>query len=211
MSILSELQKNKGTISSALGKSLAEKVLKGDKSILSEAVKLIKFDDKNVRAGAAKIIEQVAQNKPELVADCLKDLLLGLESSEPQTRWMIIHTFGFCAKLNPVMASKALDKAEEFLNTNSGACLWDRTILYLGYIGAVSEIHAKKVFPLLEKSLSTIPSQTKTTLESFERMFSRLDDKMKKQLLKYADKYSISSKSSVSAKAKKIIKKLKKI
>ena len=172
-------------------------------------MKLIEFDDKNVRSGAAKIIEQVAQKKPELVAGYLKDLFPGLESYEPQTRWMIIHTFGFCAKLNSVIASKALDKAKEFLNTNSGACLWDRTILYLGYLGATSEMYAKKVFPLLEKTLSTIPSQTKTALESFERMLPLLDDKMKKQLLKYADKYSANSKSSVSTKAKKLIKKLK--
>jgi len=68
MPILNQLQKNKGTLSSALGKSLAEKVLKGEKGILNEAVELINYDDKNVRAGAAKIIEIVAEKKPELVA-----------------------------------------------------------------------------------------------------------------------------------------------
>lgn len=161
-----------------------------------------------MRAGAVKIIEQVAEKKPELVANYLKDLLPALDTPEPQTRWMIIYTFGFCAKLNPSISIKALEKAKEFLNTNSGSCLWDRSILYLGYLGAVSDEYAKKVFPILENTFTGTPSQTKTTLECFERMLPQLNEKMKKSLLMYAEKYSNSSKARVSAKIKKISKKL---
>ena len=60
MSILPQLEKNKGIISSALGKSLARQVLAGETSILEDAVALLVHDDKNVRAGAAKIVEQLA-------------------------------------------------------------------------------------------------------------------------------------------------------
>ena len=65
MSIFSQLQNNKGTVSSALGKELAAKVLLGDISILDEAISLTTYEvenkkEKNVRSGAAKIVEIVA-------------------------------------------------------------------------------------------------------------------------------------------------------
>ena len=64
MGLLEKLKKNKGTVSSALGKELAAKVLAGDRELLNEAVELCLFDKENpksksVRAGAAKIVEIV--------------------------------------------------------------------------------------------------------------------------------------------------------
>ncbi|MBU0591014.1 HEAT repeat domain-containing protein [Candidatus Micrarchaeota archaeon] len=208
MSILNQLQQNKGAVSSKLGKELAEKVLKGDKVILKEAVRLCTFNDKNVRAGAAKIIEKVAEKKPELVSPYLKDLFSALESPEAQTRWMIIYAFGYCAKLNPDISVKALPKAKKFLEEESGACLWDRTIIYLGYLGAVSSKNAKHVVPLLEFALEKIPGQTKTILESFERILPVADTGMKNKILKYAKKYSNDKKASVKAKAIKLEKRV---
>jgi len=144
-----------------------------------------------------------------LVADYLKDLLPALELPEPQTKWMIIHTLGLCAHLNPSISIKAIEQAKTFLEEDSGACLWDRTILYLGHIGALSEKYAKQVFPVLEKALTTIPTQTKTILESFERMLPVLDKEAKKRLLKYAKEYSTDNKPSVKSKAMKLQKRLK--
>src|SRR3990172_5104634 len=99
MSIFHQLADNKGTVSSALGKQLAKQVLDGDESILREAIELTIFDPKNekaknIRGGAAKIVEQVAEKRPELVAVFLADLEPALDVPEPQTRWMIIRTFG---------------------------------------------------------------------------------------------------------------------
>jgi len=71
--LLSLLQENKGTVSSALGKELARKVLGGEGAILTDALALVTYDglnpkSKNIRAGAAKIIEKVAEVQPERVA-----------------------------------------------------------------------------------------------------------------------------------------------
>jgi hypothetical protein len=68
MEILDLLKSNKGTVSSALGKELAYKVLNGDMSILQEAIKYVSFDLDNInsigiRASAAKIIDIVAEKK----------------------------------------------------------------------------------------------------------------------------------------------------
>lgn len=65
MSVFEQLTRNKGTVSSALGKELAQRVLRGETDILDEAIKLSSYDTANfksrsVRSGAAKIVEIVA-------------------------------------------------------------------------------------------------------------------------------------------------------
>lgn len=204
MSILPQLEDNKGTISSALGKSLASKVLEGETAILEEAVVLLAHDSKNVRAGAAKIIEQVAMADPFLVAGFLPRLFPALEAPEPQTRWMIIHALGLCASLDVPTALGALPKAEEFIELDSGACLWGATIVYLGYVGATSEANARTVFPILERALHDIPKQTKNVLESFLRMLDQTDGELLGQIARHAERYAQSEKSGIRTVARKI-------
>jgi len=103
MTLLEQLKANKGTVSSALGKELAMKVLGSASEILLQAINLTRFEpdkvnSKNVRAGAAKIIEKVAERKPGLVSPHLEKLLPAFEMPEPQTEWMLMMAFGYCAK-----------------------------------------------------------------------------------------------------------------
>ena len=117
MDILSQLQNNKGTLSSRLSEKLAQEVLAGNFDILKAAVELTQYliaskKEKNVRSGAAKIIEIVAMKKPDIVTPFLKKLLPALEAEEPQTRWMIIRTMGFCSKFNQQISQKALQYAK---------------------------------------------------------------------------------------------------
>jgi hypothetical protein len=210
MKILSKLQNNKGLVSSVLGKSLAQEVLKGDREILKEAIDLVVFDDKNVRSGAGKIIEMVAEKKPDYVSPYLNKLFPALDVTEPQTKWVVLHVFGLCATLEPEIAKKALPKAEQFLKENSGMCLWDRAITYLGYIGALSEKDAERIFPLLEKCMSTIPARIPRIFEGFERMIPTLNSKLTIQLKTIAGEYMNSANSTVKIKAKRIRKLLSK-
>jgi hypothetical protein len=193
MSILSKLQNNKGTVSSSLGKSLGQQVLKGDPDILSEAINLISFDDKNVRSGAAKIIETY-----------LSRLLPSLEVQEPQTRWVVLHVLGLCAKLEPQISLKAFPKAEQFLKENSGMCLWDRSITYLGYIGSISEKEAVKIFPILEKCMVSIPERIPRIFEGFERMIPVLNSNLKTKLKGISDKFTNNTSSTVKNWAKRL-------
>jgi predicted metal-dependent hydrolase len=100
MDLLDLLKTNKGTVSSALGKELAEKVLNGDKSILDQAIDYVSYDldnqkSKGIRAGAAKILEKVAEKQPDLIANQLDKLKPALKVKESQTRWMIMQVFGY--------------------------------------------------------------------------------------------------------------------
>lgn len=160
MNLLDQLRDNKGTVSSALGKKLAAEVLAGNHGMLEEAVLLASYDldnvkSKNIRAGAGKIIEIVAEKTPELVATYLADLLPSLQAKEPQTRWMIIMAFGYCAKENEVVAKEALAYAKRYIEEKEGLCIASSADLYLGSYGALSRNNTVEVFPMLLKAIST--------------------------------------------------------
>lgn len=203
----SKLEKNNNLRSSTLGKELAAKVLDGDSAILEEAEKLIKSKDENIRAGAAKIFEIVAEKKPELVKKYLASLLSQLSVKEAQTRWMIIRTFGLCSTVAPEIALQALDKARMFIeNPDSGACLWNRTIFYLGNIGSLSRENSKKVFPILETAIEKVPRQENAILDAFQKIFNSADKKIQNKILKYAGEYAKSEKNSTQKRATKLLK-----
>lgn len=208
MSILTQLEKNKGTISSALGKALAKDVLAGQTEILKEAVDLLAHESKWVRAGAAKIIEQVAESKPDWVASFLPRLLPALDAPEPQTRWMVIHTLGLCAALEPSTALKALPKAEAFIEAESGACLWGATVVYLGYVGATSAENARTTFPILERVLRRVPKQTKQVLQSFLHLLDHADEETRAVVGRHAEMYVQSENNGIRTMARRIEKRL---
>lgn len=209
MTLLEQLQENKGTVSSSLGKQLAIDVLNGDRKILTEALKLIHFDDKNVRSGSAKIIEKVAESKPELVSPYLSDLNECMNYEEAQTRWMVLHIAGLCAKLQPKTSRDLFGEAAKYLDKKYGTVLNDRAITYFGYMGAVSKKDCETCFPHLINSFVLHPNRVTRVFESFERMMDVLSDEQKNILLKYINKYMADKKPSTSLAAKKIFKKLK--
>lgn len=213
MSILEKLQNNKGTISSALGKELAWEVLNGDRGILNEAVALCVYNlpdpgSKNVRAGAAKIVEIVAEKKPEWVSPFLNDLFPCLQAPEPQTRWMTIRTFGFCAVLSPETAKKGIEYAKCFLLGNEGVCLSGSAALYLGDIGALSKETARTVLSVLgEAEKKAGKNEIDWILEAYMKIFPMLDENGRSRLASFAGHQLRAEKKSTRARAEKLLKK----
>ena len=195
MGIFYALKTNKGTVSSALGKQLAADALAGDLSILEEAVRLTGYDRdnpkaKHVRAGAAKIVEIVAEQEPELVVPYLDQLMPALETAEPQTRWMVIRTLGFCANGAPLTAAKGIPFAAEYLREKAGLCLSSSADLYLGAMGAVSPEYAWQCFPLLIQAFSDpLPNEADWIAEAFLALHHHLGEAEKKQALQRLDSY----------------------
>jgi hypothetical protein len=215
MSILPELQAQKGCLSSSAGKILAEQVLAGDLSILHEAVDLVSYQlgdkkAKSIRSGAAKIVEIVAEKKPELVEAYLSKILPGLTASEPQTRWMAIRIMGFCARVNPQQAAQAIPFAEEFLaHKTDGLCLASSADLFLGEYGALSRETAGRVFPLLDKSTrNAVPNEQDWILEAFTKILDNLSAEHKKAVIAFAQKFTNYPRKSTQLRAKTILKKV---
>jgi len=212
MSIFARLENNKGTTSSSLGKELAKEVLNGDIEILSEAIELTVYhenelDAKNIRAGAAKIVELVAEKKPELVAPHLSQLFPALDVPEPQTKWMIIRTMGFCAQENETVATKAMDYAEQYLEHKQGLCLSGAAELYLGEVGSLSKTNAKNVFQILEKaSKKAEVNEVDWILEAYMKIYTNLNKENKEKIIKYAIENENAPKKSTQKRVKKLIK-----
>jgi len=214
MSLFEQLQKNKGTTSSALGKKLATQVLNGDEEILLEAIQLVKYElknekSKNIRAGAAKIIEKVAEKHPEYISPHLKNLLPALDASEPQTRWMIIMTFGYCANLNPKIAGKGIPYAKSYIAEQQGVCLSGAAELYLGFIGAKSTEFAESVLPiLLDAYDNTLPNEMDWVLEAFLKIIDNVSPDSKKIIIDCATEQKDAFKASTKKRAVKLLKKI---
>jgi len=190
MTVLTQFQEEHGPISPALGKTLAQQVIAGDHAMLHEAVMLLAHEDKEIRGGAAMIIQQVAMVYPQRVAPYLARMLPALESPELQTRWMLIHSFGLCAAHDRVAALRALPIAQQFIRSRSGVALWNATIVYLGNVGAISAGSARQVLPLLEQALRELPDLTKAALESCLRLLDVADDETAARISRYCERYS---------------------
>jgi hypothetical protein len=212
MSIFQQLSNNKGTVSSALGKTLAQKVLNGQIDILSECIDLASYeaevpDKKHIRSGAAKVVEIVAEKQPELVAPHLGKLLPALSVKEPQTRWMTIRTMGFCAHLNKPVAKKAIEYAEAYIqNKKDGLCLSSSADLFLGDFGALSKKDAQKVFPILMQSIDNlIFNEQDWVLEALSKILPNLAKDEQIVVFKFAEHWQYSARKSTQQRARKIL------
>ncbi|MGE5627938.1 MAG: hypothetical protein ACM3X7_07445 [Solirubrobacterales bacterium] len=197
MVIIDQLRNNKGTLSSELSKSLALEVLTGNTEILKEAIELTSYaltnkKEKNIRAGAAKIVEIVAMETPELVAPYLAKLLPALDANEPQTRWMVIRTMGVCAAYNEAIAEKALEYAKMYIRKKKEGelCLVSSADLYLGDYGVISRKNTEQAFPiLLESTDNIILNEHDWILEAFTKIIPNLLEDEKATVLSFAKEY----------------------
>jgi hypothetical protein len=211
MSLLEQLANNKGTVSSALGKELAEKVLNGQTDILYECIDLVCYQasnnkQKHIRSGAAKVVEIVAEKRPELVAPRLDKLLPALSVEEPQTRWMIIRTMGFCARLNQTIAQQAIPYAEKYIAKKEGLCLSSSADLFLGDLGALSKDNTEEVFPILELSMDTaIENEQDWLLETFDKLLPNLNSDHLAAVRKFAERWQYSSRKTTQRRAARIL------
>jgi hypothetical protein len=212
MSIFEQLSNNKGTVSSALGKALAQKVLNERQTdILLECIQLASYESptptyKHIRSGAAKVVEIVAEKQPELVAPHLAKLSPALSAPEPQTRWMIIRVMGFCAHLNKAIAQNAIAYAEKYLDAKEGLVLASSADLFLGDFGAISKKDAQTVFPILESSLDNpLANEQDWLLEAFFKVFQNLGKAEQGKILKFAERCQYSPRKSTQQRARKIL------
>lgn len=212
MSVFEQLQANKGTVSSALGKALAQEVLQEDRlEVLSECIPLTTYevsdpDFKQVRAGAAKVVQIVAEERPELVAPRLEELLPGLSAPEPQTRWMIIRTMGSCADLNEPVVQMAVPYAESYIDNKEGLVLASSADLFLGDFAAFSKENAQLAFPILKRSMDTVMTNEQDwLLEALIKAYPNLDPAVQETILEFADQWQSSDRKSTQKRARRLL------
>ncbi len=191
---------------------MAAEILAGDDAgILAECIDLASYEpslptEKNIRAGAAKVVEIVAEKQPQLVAARLRDLLPALSVQEPQTRWAIIRTMGFCAPLNSAVAREAVPFAERYLKDKEGLCIANSADLFLGDLGAVSIEDARVVFPLLKRSMGNpLRNKEDWLLEALASVYGNLDAPDRKHAQAFTEGWLDSSRKSTRARALRLL------
>lgn len=213
MSLFDKLVINKGTVSSTLGKEIAQEILEGNLELLKEAIPLVcyKLDnkkEKNVRAGAAKIVEIIAEKEPKIISKYLDKLLPALESDEPQTRWMIIRTIGFCSSINPKIAQKAIPYAKKYINekVDGQLCLVGATDMFLGDYGSISNETSQEVFPILINSTNNvIQNEHDWIMEAFIKIGVYLTRKQKDLVIDFINEFKDNSRKATQVRIKKIL------
>jgi hypothetical protein len=212
MNIFEQLSTNKGTVSSALGKTLAQKVLQENRvDILMECIGFTSYEvtkpaSRNIRSGAAKVVEIVAEKQPELVAPHLEKLIPALSVQEPQTRWMIIRVMGFCARINKQVALQALLYAQKYIETKDGLIIASSADLFLGDMGAISKNDALIVFPLLEQSMENcFENEQDWILKALIKVIKNLDQDDQTKARKFAEQWQYSSRKSTQQRARKLL------
>jgi len=217
MTLLEKLSSNKGTVSSALGKDIAVKILEGNIQLLVEAIPLVCHEMKNskakhIRSGAAKIIECVAEKNPILVVPYLENILPSLQVEEPQTKWMIFMALGYCAEIKPQIAEKALPFAKKYIleKTDGQLCLVGAIDKFLGFFGKTSEENAQKAYSLLiESTDNVIMNEADWIIEGFIDIVKYLNKEQKKEVLSFANEYKNSSKIATQKRSRTLIEKCK--
>ena len=212
MDILERLRNNKGTVSGKLSKSLAEDILTGNVDILQQAVELTKFSatrqqEKNIRAGAATIVDCVAKEQPTLIVPYLEQLFPALEVEEPQTRWMIIRTLGVCAKYNQEVAKKAIPYARTYLREKREGllCLASAADGFLADYGAISPDNAHEIFPILaESAAEVITNEHDWLLEAFMKTMKHLNQQEKAMVVTFAQDYKNHPRKKTQARVKQL-------
>jgi hypothetical protein len=212
MSVFKQLSTNKGTFSSALGKTLARQVLEENQmEILLDCIDLASYDasapaSRNIRAGASKVVEIIAEQRPEWVSPHLGKLLPALSVPEPQTRWAIIRVMGFCASLNKPVALNSIPYAGKYIDEKEGLCLASSADLFLGDLGAISPADAQKVFPLLELSMENmLENEQDWLLEALAKLFRNLDQTGQAIARKFAERWQYSSRKSTRQRARRVL------
>jgi hypothetical protein len=213
MGLLDQLSANKGTVSSALGKALAAEALdEGRIDVVMDCIDLASYEapvvaSKHIRAGAAKVVEIVAEARPELVAPHLTKLLPALSVREPQTRWMIIRVMGYCAPLNAAVAREAIPYVQDYLSDKEGLCLASSADLFLGDVGSLSREDAATVFPLLEGSMEAlVPNEQDWVLEALYKTYATLDEAQRGRALVFAERWCDFPRKSTQKRARRLLK-----
>jgi hypothetical protein len=197
MALFEQLMKVKGSVSNAFSKKVAEEILSGNTNLLKEAVPLVIYNsgskkEKHVRIAAAGILDCVAKEKPALVAPYLEKIFPALDVDEPQTRWIVIRTIGYCSLIKPDIAKKAVQCAKKYIfqKKEGQLCLLAAADQFLGEYGSHSKENANEVYPILLESTNTVLlNEHDWLMESFLKITEYLNAKQKRMVLEFVDEY----------------------
>lgn len=190
MSVLNRLAHSLGRRDEVPNQELARDLAaKKDKKGIREIAENLWNKDKNIQADCIKVLYEVGNLEPRLIADYAEDFVKLLRSRNNRLVWGGMTALAEVAKANPDMVFKHLDSIKKAKETGSVITV-DNAISTLAHTAGTNDQYNKVILPYLLKHLSscrpkevpqhsekTIPAVNASNKEEFIKVLeNRMED-----------------------------------
>ncbi|HXB40900.1 MAG TPA: hypothetical protein VNZ49_10190 [Bacteroidia bacterium] len=206
MSVISQLATSLDIRNEEPNKVLAKKIVgKNDKAAVNELVKHLSSKDKNIQSDCIKVLYEIGEAKPELIADHDKIFLDLLDNKNNRLVWGAMTALDGIASVNPTGIHKNLAKI--LIIADKGSVITkDHGINILIKLGAIKKYEDNMLTLLLDQFKDCPTNQLPKYAED---SFSIVTEKFKPKFIKtLQSRLSEIEKDTKKKRVEKIIKKL---
>jgi hypothetical protein len=206
MSVISQLATSLDIRNEEPNKALAKKIVgRNDKAAVNELVKHLSSKDKNIQSNCIKVLYEIGEAKPELIADHDKAFLDLLENKNNRLVWGAMTALDGIASVNPTGIHKNLAKI--LIIADKGSVITkDHGINILIKLGAIKKYEDDMLALLLDQFKDCPTNQLPKYAED---SFSIVTEKFKPKFIKTLEsRLSEIEKDTKKKRVEKIIKKL---
>jgi len=164
---------------------LAEKLCADeDRDGIGEIAKGLESKDKAVVNDCIKVLYEIGQRKPELIADFADIFISGLSGKNNRLVWGCMTALALIAPVNPKAVFNRLTEVVAAYKTGSVITV-DNSISVFAWLCAANENYQKAIFPILLDHLANC--RAKEIPQHAERMAVCIDSDNKDSFLKALD------------------------
>ena len=129
------------------------KLVEDDADALQKLVDELGCSSRRKRQFAARVMALLAEREPQLLSDCVDDLIDGLDCSEAQTRWEILDALSLLVDAHGDKIERAYEGAETALFDELSSTLRYSAFRLLCVWGATEPARSAKVWPLVDEAI----------------------------------------------------------
>ena len=179
-----------------------------DHAGIREIVENLWNRDKNIQADCIKVLYEVGDIEPRLIAEYVEDFVKLLRSKNNRLVWGGMTALGAAAKANPDAVFQHLNEIKKAKDTGSVITV-DNSISTLAYIAAANEEYNRVVVPYLLNHLSSC--RPKEVPQHAEKTIPAINSSNKSDFIKVLEKRIEDLSGSGLARVKKVIKQVQQL
>jgi hypothetical protein len=185
---------------------LAQKLCdSNDKQGIQEIVSGLKSKEQAVANDCIKVLYEIGQRKPELIADFVNDFILGLSDKNNRIAWGSMRALAYIAPIKPDIIFSHLSEIVAVYKKGSVITV-DSSISVFAYLCRANNAYQVQVFPILLEHLASC--RAKEIPQHAERMAICINSDNKEVFIKALDarasELSVSQNSRLKKKKKKL-------
>lgn len=130
-----------------------ETVSEKDIAALRALVGALSGRDRKARQAAAHTVALVAKEVPAAVIPFVDDIVAAIDRPEAQTRWEVLDALTSIASVDPAVAAKGFEGAENCLYDEESGLLRLTAFRYFTVLGSCSPEWSLKTWPLIDEAV----------------------------------------------------------